>query len=132
MRHIFTNICTNTGCKVVRGLISAIFFLAIVSVLQGAPAKPAGNASSGKAAAAKSESAKPAARKEAETEVPQAQTADQENEAESDPDMPTFAHGNIKVGIDEETYLKLRAEHIMRLRGLSDPSKVDPHARGNA
>jgi hypothetical protein len=135
MRHTFTNICKNIGCNVVRGLVSAVFLLAIVSVLQGAPAKSAGNtASPAKAAAAKSESAESATQgqKEAETEAPQAQTADQENEAEGDPDMPAFQHGNIKVGIDEETYLKLRAEHIMRLRGLSDPSKVDPHARGNA
>src|SRR5207237_3109859 len=43
-----------------------------------------------------------------------------------------FRHGNIKAGMDEATYLKLRSEHIMRLRGLSDPSKVDAHARGNA
>src|SRR5579859_204175 len=139
MRHTFTNIRKNIGCNFVRGLISAIFFLAIVSVLQGAPAKPAGNASPGKAAAAKSESAESAAQAqmEAETETPQAantQAADQEDEAEdgSDPDMPTFRHGNIQVGMDEATYLKLRSEHIMRLRGLSDPSKVDPHARGNA
>jgi len=112
--------------------------LAVVSLLQAAPAKSGGRAAStGKAAAAKSKRSEVAANKEAETETPQSastQAADQEDEAEdgSDPDMPAFRHGNIKAGMDEATYLKLRSEHIMRLRGLSDPSKVDAHARGNA
>ncbi len=134
MRHIFTDI----RCHVVRGLVSAIFLFAFAALLQAAPASSGGKtASTGKATAANSERSEVAANKEAETDAPQAantQAADQEDEAEdgSDPDMPTFRHGNIKVGMDEETYLKLRTEHIMRLRGLSDPSKVDPHARANA
>jgi hypothetical protein len=138
MRHFVTKIRTKSGRQVVRGLISAVFFLAFITLLNAAPSKnSASSAGHTDAAAAKPEASEAAARKEAETDAPQAASAeaaeqDADADGDNDPDMPTFRHGNVKIQMDESTYLKLRAEHIMRLRGLSDPSKVDPHARGNA
>src|SRR6266581_2153493 len=48
--------------------------------------------------------------------------------ADSDPDLPPFARGRI----DEDTYLRLREEHIARLRGLEPDKPFDPAARGRA
>src|SRR2546427_3477736 len=47
---------------------------------------------------------------------------------DSDPDLPRFAHGRI----DEDTYLRLREEHIARLRGLELDKPFDSAARGRA
>src|SRR5947208_1417811 len=48
--------------------------------------------------------------------------------ADSDPDLPPFARRRI----DEDTYLRLREEHIARLRGLEPDKPFDPAARGRA
>src|SRR5437588_7672148 len=48
--------------------------------------------------------------------------------ADSDPDLPPFARGRI----DEDTYLRLREEHIARLRGLEHDKPFDHAARGGA
>lgn len=44
-----------------------------------------------------------------------------------DPDLPSFA-----TKIDKKAYLEMRSRYILRLRGVSDPSKFDPHARSRA
>ncbi len=47
---------------------------------------------------------------------------DQSEQLGSDPDMPPFAGGNI----DKQEYLRLRSEHIGRLRGLPYPEANNP------
>ncbi len=44
---------------------------------------------------------------------------------DSDPDMPPFLQGNI----DKQEYLRLRSEHIGRLRGLPYPEMDNPRIR---
>src|SRR5271169_1455375 len=44
---------------------------------------------------------------------------------DSDPDMPPFLQGNI----DKQEYLRLRSEHIGRLRGLPYPLGDNPRIR---
>src|SRR6266536_4345855 len=51
----------------------------------------------------------------------------QDLENENDPDRPPFA-----VGINEAEYLRLREEHIARLRGWEPGRPFDPKARGRA
>ncbi len=46
---------------------------------------------------------------------------------DSDPDMPAFVAG--KRHLDMKTYLRLRGEHIAKLRGLPYPTPYDPRAR---
>lgn len=46
---------------------------------------------------------------------------------DKDPDQPTSI-----PKIDKKTYLQMRAKHILRLRGIDDPAKADPHLRVNA
>src|SRR6516164_2923526 len=47
---------------------------------------------------------------------------------QNDPDMPAFLRGKI----DEQTYLRLRAEYIARIRGIDLHHPPDPHLRMNA
>ena len=47
--------------------------------------------------------------------------------SDSDPDMP-----NVGVSIDRSEYLRLRAEHIAKLRGVEKGKRFDPGARGRA
>ncbi len=47
--------------------------------------------------------------------------------SDSDPDMP-----KVGVSIDRSEYLRLRAEHIAKLRGVEKGKRFDPSARGRA
>jgi hypothetical protein len=53
---------------------------------------------------------------------------DAEGSEDYDPDLPEFMKGKI----DKEEYLRLRAEHINRLRGIERGKPFDPGARGRA
>jgi len=79
MRHTFTNI----RCHVVRGLISAIFILTVVSLLQAAPAKSGGKAAStGKPRRQNPKDRKwrPTRKRNRGSSVSKHQTADHENQ----------------------------------------------------
>src|SRR2546430_1477404 len=47
--------------------------------------------------------------------------------SDSDPDMP-----KVGVSIDRSEYLRLRTEHIAKLRGVEKGKRFDPGARGRA
>jgi hypothetical protein len=56
------------------------------------------------------------------------QAIDGDGEEVDDPDRPKFLRGNF----DEAEYMRLREEHIARLRGVEPDKPFDPTARGRA
>ncbi len=123
-------IASDIRSQMVHGLVLTIFFLLGLVTLQAAPAATGKKSASGKkvpkeSPAERTQEAQQKASQNSVSARPAAQAGENE---ESDPDLPAFLRGKI----DKETYLKLRAEYIGRIRGIDLNNPPDPHIRMNA
>ncbi len=122
-------IASDIRSQMVHRLVLTIFFLFGLVTLQAAPAATGKKSASEKnvskeSAAEKAQEAQQKASQNPLSARPAAQTGENDN----DPDLPAFLRGKI----DKQTYLKLRAEYIGRIRGIDLNNPADPHIRMNA